>query len=371
MNIKLFYHSLISDWNHGNAHFLRGVYSELLKKGHWVTVYEPTDGWSLQSLLEIHGEQALTNFRRAFPHLHSEFYDPQDPKLDSLLRNADLVLVHEWTDPTLVKAIGEHRARSEFTLLFHDTHHRAVSAKSQMRQFDLSHYDGALVFGASLQREYQQERWARRTWVWHEAADTDTYRPHPRDHMVGDLVWIGNWGDDERTDELQQFIIRPVQELELKATFYGVRYPPHALEALASAGIEYGGWLPASQVASTFSRYKVTVHVPRRFYRDKLPGIPTIRPFEAMACKIPLLSAPWHDSENLFRVGKDFLMANSGHQMTQLLEALLNSPPFATEMAEMAYNTIRHRHTCRHRVNELLTIFQQLQAERQTIVIRA
>ena len=24
----LFYHSLVSDWNHGNAHFLRGVLSE-------------------------------------------------------------------------------------------------------------------------------------------------------------------------------------------------------------------------------------------------------------------------------------------------------------------------------------------------------
>ena len=31
----LFYtHSLVSDWNHGNAHFLRGVMRELEKRGH-------------------------------------------------------------------------------------------------------------------------------------------------------------------------------------------------------------------------------------------------------------------------------------------------------------------------------------------------
>ena len=39
-----------------------------------------------------------------------------------------------------------------------------------------------------------------------------------------------------------------------------------------------------------FARYRVTVHVPRRPYVAALPGIPTIRPFEALACGIPLVS---------------------------------------------------------------------------------
>ena len=29
MRVALFYHSLVSDWNHGNAHFLRGIVREL------------------------------------------------------------------------------------------------------------------------------------------------------------------------------------------------------------------------------------------------------------------------------------------------------------------------------------------------------
>lgn len=41
MHIIMFYHSLISDWNHGNAHFLRCIVTELLSGGHWVDVYEP------------------------------------------------------------------------------------------------------------------------------------------------------------------------------------------------------------------------------------------------------------------------------------------------------------------------------------------
>ncbi|MBA2602322.1 MAG: glycosyltransferase, partial [Acidobacteria bacterium] len=51
MRIVLFCHSLVSDWNHGNAHFLRGIVAELLDRGHEVRVYEPEDGWSREQLL--------------------------------------------------------------------------------------------------------------------------------------------------------------------------------------------------------------------------------------------------------------------------------------------------------------------------------
>jgi spore maturation protein CgeB len=38
MKIRMFYHSLVSDWNHGNAHFLRGIVTELMARGHDVLV---------------------------------------------------------------------------------------------------------------------------------------------------------------------------------------------------------------------------------------------------------------------------------------------------------------------------------------------
>jgi spore maturation protein CgeB len=62
MKFALFYHSLVSDWNHGNAHFLRGVTSELLARGHQVNVYEPADAWSVQNLLAQEGPDAIARF---------------------------------------------------------------------------------------------------------------------------------------------------------------------------------------------------------------------------------------------------------------------------------------------------------------------
>jgi spore maturation protein CgeB len=51
MQIAMFCHSLLSDWNHGNAHFLQGIASELIMRGHDVRVCEPWNSWSLQNLM--------------------------------------------------------------------------------------------------------------------------------------------------------------------------------------------------------------------------------------------------------------------------------------------------------------------------------
>ena len=86
MRIACFYHSLVSDWNHGNAHFLRGVVSELGARGHQVTVFEPEDGWSLQNLLRDQGEDALAGFHAHYPGLSSQRYRLSDLDLDAALK---------------------------------------------------------------------------------------------------------------------------------------------------------------------------------------------------------------------------------------------------------------------------------------------
>jgi spore maturation protein CgeB len=66
MRIVMFYHSLLSDWNHGNAHFLRGVATELLARGHEVMVYEPANSWSLINLLAEYGDEPVRKFKAAY-----------------------------------------------------------------------------------------------------------------------------------------------------------------------------------------------------------------------------------------------------------------------------------------------------------------
>jgi spore maturation protein CgeB len=104
------------------------------------------------------------------------------------------------------------------------------------------------------------------------------------------------------------------------------------------------------------------VHVPRRPYVQALPGIPTIRVFEALACGIPLVCSPWDDAESLFTPGQDYLVAKNGDEMQQHLRMIINEPRAARKLAERGLSTILARHTCGHRADELLSIYQQLQS---------
>jgi spore maturation protein CgeB len=370
MKVVLFCHSLLSDWNHGNAHFLRGIAMELMLRGHAVFAYEPRNSWSLANLVREHGHGPIAGFHGAYPGLFSRRYDLDHLDLDRVLHGADLVLAHEWNEPELVRRLGEHRARhGGYRLLFHDTHHRAVSAPRAMAAYDLRHYDGVLAFGRALCEVYRAQGWASQVWEWQEAADVRVFRPQLDDGPLaagtapeGDLVWIGNWGDEERTAELHEFLIEPVKRLGLKAMVYGVRYPAEGLAALARAGIEYGGWLPNYLVPRVYANFRVTLHIPRRPYVRALPGIPTIRPFEAMACGIPLVSALWDDPEGLFGPEEPMVVARDGAEMARCLASLLSDEARAQGLASRALRGVRRRHTCAHRVDDLLRLWRSLQA---------
>ena len=361
MHFVMFCHSLVSDWNHGNAHFLRGICGELLARGHALTVYEPRDGWSLSQLTAGHGRAPLEGFARAYPALRSTAFDAAELDLAQALDGADVVLVHEWNDPELVRRIGlQRRDGGRFRLFFHDTHHRSATQPEAMAAYDLSHYDGVLAFGEVIRDLYRARGWARQAWTWHEAADVRHFHPLPEVAPDGGLVWIGNWGDEERSAEIDEFLLQPVRSLALQASAYGVRYPEAALARLQAAGIAYRGWLPNFRVPAVFAQHRVTVHVPRRPYARALPGIPTIRVFEALACGIPLVCAPWQDSESLFRPGRDFLLAADGPAMREQLRAVLHEPSLARSLVEHGLATVRSRHTCGHRVDELFAILAEL-----------
>lgn len=217
-----------------------------------------------------------------------------------------------------------------------------------------------LAFGETLRVRYERLGWGRQAFTWHEAADTRIFRPMIPVGPRKDIVWIGNWGDGERGQELVDFLIAPVQRADMDGTVHGVRYPDDALSLLKNTRLKYAGWIGNADVPQAFAEHRMTVHVPRRPYVEALPGIPTIRVFEALACGIPLVSAPWRDDEGLFKPGADFLMANDTDEMTRHLDALRYDPDLARAMVQHGLRSIRERHTCAHRVDELFRILDAI-----------
>jgi len=369
MRVVMFVHSIRSDWNNGSAHFLRGIAREFPARGHQVAIYEPRQGWSATNLTREAGGAALEVYHEAYPTLKPNVYILEHLDLDQVLADAQLVLVHEWNPPALIAALGRYRKRGgRFTLLFHDTHQRSITNPDEINALDLSGYDGVLALGEVIRERYLQLGWGHRVWTWHEAADTRIFfqRPEPVHYRKSDLIWVGNWGDGERTGEIFQFLLNPVRRLNLKGHVYGVRYPRPGIVSIEQTGLQFGGWLANHRVARALADHRVTVHIPRRAYAETLPGIPTIRVFEALACGIPLICAPWHDSEHLFQPGRDFLVAPDGPRMTSMLRQVLYDQALATSLMRSGRRAIEARHTVAHRVNELMAIVQQIAAPART-----
>jgi spore maturation protein CgeB len=363
MRLAFFIHSFVSDWNHGNAHFLRGLLDSLARQGHQVASWEPRRAWSLQNLLADHGIGPVADVVRAFPSVEIHTYEPASPDLaaalDEAVRGADVVVVHEWSEPHVAAAIRKAAARAGALALFHDTHHRPVSQPGAIAALRPAEFDGVLAFGDVLRQVYVDRFGVENAWTFHEAADHLRFRPldRPREQ---DVVWIGNWGDEERTQELRAFWLDGARAMpELRWVAHGVRYPAYARAELADAGVELRGWVPSLEVPEVFARSRATLHVPRRAYVDTLAGIPTIRVFEALACGIPLVCAPWKDAEGLFRPG-DYATAATPAEMHAAISRLCADDDARAGQAARGRETILARHTCDHRAAELLAIVAEL-----------
>ncbi len=88
--IGVFAHSIVSDWNHGNAHFLRGLVQSLMDKGHEVKCYEELGSWSMNNLVKSEGERAIDAidiFRERYPQINVQFYS-RDDDVDVIFRRA-------------------------------------------------------------------------------------------------------------------------------------------------------------------------------------------------------------------------------------------------------------------------------------------
>lgn len=366
LRIRIFAHSLVSDWNHGNAHFLRGLSRALIRLGHDVRSYEELGAWSLANLMKHEGETAIDavdDFRRAYPELDIHFYKNDstfDPFMDEELKDVDLVLIHEWNEPWMVNKVLALKEKYGFRVLLHDTHHRAYTRPGEILRFHLHKVDGVLAFGEAIRLIYADGFGVARSWTFHEAADEEVFTPRVAKRDA-DVLWIGNWGDEERSRELMQFLVQPAATLPgRKVVAYGVRYPDAAIEQMRHAGIEYRGYLPNLKAPQAYSESALALHVPRRQYANGLSGIPTIRVFEALSCGVPLLCSPWSDAESLFRPGQDYVCVPDGEGMRAEIEHMLKDDRARRQLGENGRETIRKRHTCMHRAEQLVGIFEEM-----------
>jgi spore maturation protein CgeB len=367
LRIALFCHSIVSDWNHGNAHFLRGLVRSLKTLGHQVVSLEEEGNWSLSNLIRDHGLVPVQEFHQRFPFIDHQSYvlDGRAHLYDWLtdtLSQVDACIVHEWNPSGLIRAIGDVASRLGVVSIFHDTHHRAFTEPLRIPAMGLEAYSAILAYGPSIADIYRSAVTGPVVELFHEGADAALFRPLARTKTC-DVVFVGNWGDDDRKNTTWQYLIEPSRcAPDLRFSLFGVRYPPEVLAALQQSGVDWKGWLPNYLAPEVYASSKVTVHIPRKEYVEALRGTPTIRVFEALACGIPLVSASWEDDSGLFAEGKDYLAVYSPSQMVEALRWLAADPDARARIGSHGRATVLQRHTCDHRAQELVEIIERLRS---------
>lgn len=300
------------------ARFLRGVAAELAEQGHGVDVSEPAQG-----------------------------EDPAIPRID--LDDADLVVVHDSSPPSLVARVGEHRRRHNgYRLLFHATDRPAPTAAAEADSLDLSGYDGILSGSEAMRDGYHEAGWQERAWTWHEAADTRIFHPLPAIEPEADLVLFANWADAGQGATLRDLLLRPARQLRLRGAVHGPPPPWSTRLRLRLAGLHPCPAVADLAIPELFARHRLTVQIPSQ-------STP-ISPFEALACGIPLIAAPGGDADGLFRPEQDYLVARDCAEMREAIQAVLELPEFAAQLSQSGLESIQAGHTCAHRANELIAI---------------
>src|SRR5690554_253367 len=119
MNIALFCHSILSDYNYSIAHFLRGITNEL-QSSHQIDVFEKEQNESLLAAIKDFGKTAVSEFQRYYPNLKSEFYIPTIQSISDRIQGKDLVIVHSATDSITISILAELKRKYEFNLILFD-----------------------------------------------------------------------------------------------------------------------------------------------------------------------------------------------------------------------------------------------------------
>ncbi len=257
------------------------------------------------------GDGAARGVRRAFPELRSTTLRPGDarPRRGARRRRPRARARVERPGARRARS-GAHRARGRRLPAALPRHPppRGRPRPHEMARFDLAAYDGVLAFGEVIRADLPASAAGRqRAWTWHEAADTRVFRPLPG-RRAARRTWSGS-----ATGATASAARSCASSCSARRGGCGLTGtdPRRALPAarrgcaIRRAGLRYRGWLANHRVPERLRR------APRDGPRARaaptsqaLPGIPTIRPFEALACGIPLISAPWEDAEGCSAPGE-------------------------------------------------------------------
>ncbi len=362
MKIAVFCQSLVTDYNYPIAHFLRGLISEI-QKNHEVVVYEKEQNEPLSSTLKDYGKTPVNEYYRYYPQLNSVTYDYDS--VAECVKGFDLVLVHSGTDMVTLNILTELKLKNSFRFVFYDDGFSFVDNLPLVCEMIVPVCDMVVVNCHYIRELYMKVMDGCDVEYLPYGIDLNVFHPRSAEKEQTAVLNL-DWSDECSVEELEEFFIKPVRDLRIKASVYGSRYPRHVKKILADHSIAYKGWLPSFKLPEVFAHYTTAVHLPAKDSLEVRAGSASMRMLESIASGIPVISAPWKNSEKVLTPARDYLQAGDSYEMTHYMLEMMNST-LCEVISGHGLKLISSRHTCRLRAQELSLMLNRLVNQQQVL----
>ena len=337
--------ALTSSWGNGHATTYRALARALAARGHEVLFLERDVPWYA-------GNRDLPSPSYCRVRLYR---DREELAATSAadIADADLVIVGSYV-PDGINVTDFVLRTAESCTAFYDidtpitlaalrTNDAAYIDRRQVPRFDLYlSFSGGPTL-ARLETEFGAQR-ARALYC---SVDPDFYFEDTDGPLDYDLGYLGTYSAD-RQPTLERLLIAPARALaDGRFVIAGAQYPD---DPALPRNVERIAHLPPSRHPAFYSRQRFTLNVTRR---DMIAAgySPSVRLFEAAACGTPIISDDWPGLDQLFRPGREILIARNTADTLAYLRDLPEIERAA--IAARARAVVLQSHTSGHRAIEL------------------
>ena len=344
--------SLSSSWGNGHATTYRALLRGLAATGHRVDFLERDVPWYADN--RDLSEPDFCNL-----HFYADLEDLRERFADAITA-ADAVVIGSYV-PDGVALIDLVLETAEGAVVFYDIDTPVTCAKlgqgnaeylapRQVAAFDLY----CSFSGGPILRVLENRFNARRAEPLYCAVDQEVYYPESNISPRWDLGYIGTYSAD-RQPTLEKLLLEPARRLPDKR--FVVAGPQYPEDMIWPANVDRIEHLPPAEHRAFYNSLRFALNVTRA---DMIAAgwSPSVRLFEAAACRTPIISDAW-DGLSWFLPHKEaILIAQSSEDV---MEALMLLPEARRlRIAEAAQCRVLQSHTGFARAREFETYLLSL-----------
>jgi len=336
--------SLSSSWGNGHATTFRALIKGLHQAGHQVHFLERDVPWYAANRDLPDPGFCRLSYYSSIDDLMGRF--------GAELAGADAVIVGSYV-PEGVAVIDALLALAPRRLCFYDIDTPVTLAKlargdeEYLARRQMPRFDAYFSFsGGEVLTTLKEELGVTNPKALYCAVDPDRYGP-TGEAITWDLGYLGTYSPD-RQPALERLLIEPARRLpHFRFVVAGPQYPQ---EIAWPANVERIEHLPPALHSSFYSRQRFTLNITRA---DMIAAgwSPSVRLFEAAACRTPIISDPWRGLDELLPEGEAILIARSTDDVVDALSG--TGAEGRATLAEAAHQRILLGHTGAQRAQQL------------------